>query len=604
MSVENTSHKTKQNKTYLALTADTEYWDLEADKILFLGNWCKTYQNKHIIDSLNYEVMPSPWENTEDMDISRKKAYSSYKNLIPHLADFMNKLHNMNETTKYWEIILGWWFLNFMSIMYYRYCFIKNFKELDIETYTTLKDESDYYTTHDCAEFIAVVFHNDKFVDDFNMDIFSILLSEIKTNTTINRNQPVYPNSYNKTYVRYEYKLPIGKKIKESLFNVANNVTKIIFKSPILLTYTYFPVSSFLFLTKNGKREIVFNKNRKNAPIINANKEKRLNLNIEFNNANEFETIIMKIITKFIPTAYIEGFHELQKLSKRCYPNSYKHIISSTGWYAYDLFCVFVANAQSNGSNLISIQHGGYMLTKDILWPNHELNIVDYLYTWGWSIDYSDAIIKKGAISKLNNSVSLMQNREKILFLNSAVPRYCTDFRYNSLFHDIYYEDQIIFVKNLNTNVFNSLKVRPYGNMNNAIDRYTDEFPNIKIEKIWEPHLQVSLSETRLLIIDHLASTSACEAIALNVPTIFFWRPVFDDFTDISKPIYDKLREVQIFFDSPESAASYINEIYDNIEDWWLEPKRQEAIDAFRNTFAYLPEDSDKWWLDELLSLV
>ena len=36
--------------TFVALTALSEFWDLEADKIVFLGDWCVTYGNKNIVE--------------------------------------------------------------------------------------------------------------------------------------------------------------------------------------------------------------------------------------------------------------------------------------------------------------------------------------------------------------------------------------------------------------------------------------------------------------------------------------------------------------------------------------------------------------------------
>ncbi|MDR2590991.1 MAG: LIC12162 family protein [Oscillospiraceae bacterium] len=592
----NTNVTQNNNTTFLALTADTEFWDLEADKVIFLGDWCKTYDNKHIIDKLNHETMPSPWKNADEYTSARRYVNDTYTKLLPCLATFMNELHSMNEANKYWEIILSAWLRSYIALMYHRYCYIKKMIALDVDFFTSLP-ESNIYNPH---------YNTDKFIfnavsdDTFNMTIFSLFLSKINHNIPIIRKQNKrFSNSCTKT-TGNEVK-SLTKKIKYMFFDAYVSFMNKISSKDIMLYLTYFPPKTIFYILRNGKRKIVCYRKNKELKSINSRVLLRNNLTIQFNHNNEFEVIIKDIISKHIPTIFIEGFSELTKFSEKSFKNSYKYIVSSVGWYNSDAFRVFAANSKSKGSKLISVQHGGYMLAESY-WLSFELSLVDIFYSWGWKIDYNDVVIKNGSLSKLGRDYQLTNNRKKILFINTFTYRYNTLFRNFSLHLELYYKDQIIFIQSLNSSAFNDLVVRPYRNANNAIERYIDAIPNVKLES-WDVILYDSLSETRLLVVDHLASTTACEAIAQNIPTIFFWRPIFDDFTEISKPIYEELKKVGVFHDSPESAATYINEIYNSIEDWWMESERQKAIDTFRNTFAYLREDQDKWWLNEFLNL-
>ena len=51
---------------FLATTADQRYWKTD-EKILFLGDWCTVYDQKHIWSKLDFKVFPSPWEDREKM---------------------------------------------------------------------------------------------------------------------------------------------------------------------------------------------------------------------------------------------------------------------------------------------------------------------------------------------------------------------------------------------------------------------------------------------------------------------------------------------------------------------------------------------------------
>ena len=79
----------------------------------------------------------------------------------------------------------------------------------------------------------------------------------------------------------------------------------------------------------------------------------------------------------------------------------------------------------------------------------------------------------------------------------------------------------------------------------------------------------------------------------MNIPTIIFLdkkypnglicRNMTDDF--------QKLEDAGILFFSPKSAALAINKLGNNIDQWWFQPKVQNAREDFCNKFAKNLED-------------
>ena len=54
-----------------------------------------------------------------------------------------------------------------------------------------------------------------------------------------------------------------------------------------------------------------------------------------------------------------------------------------------------------------------------------------------------------------------------------------------------------------------------------------------------------------------------------------------------SKPYFDLLKDANIFFDSPESAANHVNVIWEDVEGWWNSKKVKDAVKIFSETYAY-----------------
>lgn len=56
---------------------------------------------------------------------------------------------------------------------------------------------------------------------------------------------------------------------------------------------------------------------------------------------------------------------------------------------------------------------------------------------------------------------------------------------------------------------------------------------------------------------------------------------------------------MEFFFDTPESAGVAANQIYDDVETWWNNPERQNAVETFCERFARNSPDAAKLWAAE-----
>ena len=60
--------------------------------------------------------------------------------------------------------------------------------------------------------------------------------------------------------------------------------------------------------------------------------------------------------------------------------------------------------------------------------------------------------------------------------------------------------------------------------------------------------------------------------------------------------VWVKLEKVKIFHKNPHSAANHVQNIWENIDEWWNKPEVVEARDNFKRKYVF----SDNRPLDKL----
>ena len=88
------------------------------------------------------------------------------------------------------------------------------------------------------------------------------------------------------------------------------------------------------------------------------------------------------------------------------------------------------------------------------------------------------------------------------------------------------------------------------------------------------------------LIIETDFSTSFLENISLNIPTILLPNYHMQSFDNTVKRDCKKLFDVNICYSDSKSAAKFIMEIRDNIDEWWFSKEVQEEVSIFREKYA------------------
>ena len=328
---------------------------------------------------------------------------------------------------------------------------------------------------------------------------------------------------------------------------------------------------------------------------VKAEKKKR-QWKLHGKNTSNFEAFARSIIPKQIPTIYLEGYNILnKKIFLLPWPSRPKIIFTSNSYRSNDLFKLYSAKKTEDGASLVIGQHGGGIGTHLFaFYEKHQFDICDLYLSWGWS-DNSKPHIKPIGIFlekkkfKINCEsktsialIALRQNRQINHIYSSAIASQLLD----------YFDDQCKFIDNLDDQIKNNLILRlPLikENYSPSAERYMTRFSDISIDN---GSLDINkLFKKCKLCVSTYNSTAFLQSIAMNIPTIIFWNPNHWELKEPAKTHFNRLKEVGVFHETPESAARYINMIWQDIDSWWNNEAVKKTIIEFKNYYCRSPDN-------------
>ena len=159
---------------FLVTTANQKYWKTD-EKILFLGEWCKIYSEKHIWSNLDHETLPSPWDKYQRFDSHCTYLEGIYEKYLKVLASNLNNCHNEDRSLRYWRIITGPWLRIFIDVVYDRYLSIKSAIDSNKVTSTWIPNLNP-------EPWVAVnpnTFRSLSFIDNFNLYLYGRIIKKL-----------------------------------------------------------------------------------------------------------------------------------------------------------------------------------------------------------------------------------------------------------------------------------------------------------------------------------------------------------------------------------------------------------------------------------------
>ena len=474
-----------------------------------------------------------------------------FEQVLEQVAANLNEIHSVQHGTRYWNIFVGAWLQQFVDMVMLRM--------FDIERNThipaTALENSPANSLKQFHEYSKLT----GFVERLHYDTLFILQSNKITTITEKAASDTSP-------ITFPY-----QKLGRSF-----------------VTASYLPRKTQSALQLRLGR-IPHRIKRQGLPTTEDNSKFRHLLS----NANGSKSLqalaIIALLPKYMPSTYVEHYKELIQTEKPWSSKRYPKVIFTANRHLYDdVFNFWAAHATETGSRLVLAQHGGQFGISE--YPSfserHEIGISNRYLTWGWKSSQNSY---PGFALTINNSKKIVpKNSGNLLVVTDELWKYprsiFTDLSDKSGYLEHLANTISSFQPQIQTEVL--LRIHHAEAQSGAPQRdwWIKNLPSIAHDN-GNLSFRETLSKSRLVLIAH-NGTSIPESIALNAPTIITWNDSYMKVRKSAEAVFEALEKVGVFHHTSESAALFINSIWDDVDGWWNSAPTLDARKQFTDQYA------------------
>jgi putative transferase (TIGR04331 family) len=568
-------------KRLLIPTKDERTWKFDMP-VLFLGTWCCTKERESVWRKLNFKLA-EPYgieAQQRESDLSYVRKIEAM--LFPELCNTLNIVHGVNYSDRYWQILLGSWFRNFISLLFNRsksLMVLENLSQVN-SIIGPVKNFSYNLATVDSTDATWAV--NDNIWNHFlTLEIIKAGKLEI---IEIPEMEHLGINFFRSSEEIEKFnKISVVRNIFNSIMGLFTR------KSDALIISTYLSLKAEILLQiMLGQAPRWFVPKRFVIPWdISVTLREQASALIVKKTNDEIENVIRQLLFKLIPICYLEGYNELQTLSEKSgFPKTPRFIFTSNSFEYDEVFKIYAATESEKMTPLIYGQHGNNYGTSKYLSPTIEEITCDKFLTWGWSKEspkYVPAFLLRNASLKINSK--LPQKRLLLIehFEDHRRRTWDTHWEYRE-----FLEEQKIFLQNLSHKPYSELLLRLSSQaelFSSGDKKYWQEFDeSIQIDG-GESHIYTLFGNSKIVVHSY-DSTGLLETLSKGIPSIAFWRNGLDHLHDSVKNDYQTLIDVGIIHTSGKSAANHINYVWEDVSNWWNLSEVKSARENFCKIYA------------------
>ena len=315
------------------------------------------------------------------------------------------------------------------------------------------------------------------------------------------------------------------------------------------------------------------------------------------NSFSNFLSIILPYLLLYLFGKFLDIRRDVLELL----PISPKAIFTANSYQEDDIFKIWVAEKKEQDIPLIVGQHGGHFgIGKLNQTVDHQLLIASAFGSWGWGQFKHQNLVALPSmqLSKIKD-LEPTENGNILLVLTS-LPRYFYCHYSVPVAGQFlsYLNDQIEFCNQLEKSTKQHLELRldPTSRERDwdiksffDLANYSKNIVTSKVS-IWS-----QIKKSRLCICTS-NSTVFLETLSRNFPTLIFWDPKYNEISFEAEPFIEELVAAEILFFCPSAVAKKVNNISENVNDWWFSEKVQKARKNFCMKFAFTANDWATDW--------
>ncbi len=522
--------------------------------------------------------------NKDNIEECLSNAEGYYEEAFDHIVSLLNDYQNLYNDKDYYQLLLGDWLIQFIHQTYLKWINKENYYFIDNKIIFSIATSIEEFNTYRLTKV---------FNDNLENIIYNYINSEDLSLIQLkhfNKRQNNHQTSISLT--------PFKNLINNSIFNQKN-------KKIVLFQYLR-RNSNYQFYSKaiKWKKWIGL---KSSIPYEYSNdqidfKWRKQNLPYDKNNIN-FLNLLKILLPLLIPNSLLESFKINRTSILNLNPVRPGYLYSASGLYQQHNKLLF-AEWKKSGTKLLYHQHGGnYGLDAKHALEEYEMSSVNRYYTWGWC--------KKSKNVFSLPVPSIKVNKEKLTRILLCV----TD--YYSLGHRIHYQpmgNRIIEMHNQTLRFLEKIKSHlpldlrlPQKEYDYSIASILKSTPNLRsIDKTStrKYNMPLSYSHGNSIVVHSYLCTSWLETMGLDIPTVCFYDPEVYKFRHNAHISIEKLERVGILHKSGQDAANFINDLKNNIEEWWSSSETMDARSCFKKNYANFSNNWHVNWEKEFRSLI
>ena len=609
----------------LRVTGEKQFWGSKNNKSLYL--WATARKNDCLKGTPDgCLVMDELFSSKEDIKKAHNYCREKYYKYLPILSEKLNEMHQVQMPVDFWRIVFGFWLYRHICVTYDRFCYLEtlplekiDLKLLSRKSFSIPRDHFDYlrYFCNDRGVMQHVSLYYSLFAEGY--------FDSIDSPHEWTREERGWPNHEMGLVVRTQVPVERKQGLKEWLKKgrryiraVGRGIFRRIEKrklSPEIPNDTTEPPPIKIALCATYYTDDVMDElsERSHGAIgkIRLPKVSPLERDIDYGarksmacveTEDKYERFLIATLVLSTPQILIEYFRDYYHLySQQIANNSVLTHIVTESWSSFfpvSIYCA-IANHMTK-TKLIVQQHGASLqwLNCSLRWL--ELEACDYYITTGWKSDVENCINGGGAIFKRGKYV---HNKSMVKILHICTTR----LRYRYEFGDVNtgnaFKRYLACVKEVFELVPSSLK-RYYSVRPRKEPLFWDTEKSWEIERFGfnidrSSSMTDSMLSSRLVLIDHV-STGLGEILVLGVPFVLLYIEQFEPLADEYATLFDDLIDCGVVHKTPESLIRHIENVYDDVEGWWMSDAVQTAIAKIRDDSIGAPEQT----INCLLSLL
>ena len=551
------------------------------DPVLLLGPWCDEYSQA---EQSNQQVTSSQNQNLPAaIHQLRVLADEITHRIFPDLCAELNRLHQTDHPLRFWEYSVQLWLINFVDTI------IDRWQQIDL---VSSKYSIAGTTIHQYEELQLIPRTSNQFQflingHPWNHLIFGKIIQELS--------QIPYSTAPQPSTLKVEFgQDPSSNNFRtitrQLLQRISNSTTK---ASSVFFVQTYLPKLSELklgLILGTLPYRWYPDKTLSNKP----DSALRASIDMKIEAGDHLERFIRKTIPLQIPMSFLENFTDNQQLIKgRSLPKNPRVIFTSNLHQSSDQFMLWLGQKATTGSSVVIGQHGGVhgMIEPASREELHERQISDRYLTWGWGDGENKvfapgpALINTGirSVTKTKQKLS-----KKLLIVLDSTYRYPSMRRGMNGSRMSYLQSIGALLADLDPMPKKVALVRPYRGQEQFDDShlpyFEQNFPEITIDSGSTPI--ENLWNSSKLVVTTSIGTTYIQTIHRKIPTLIVLDPKSSNLSSRALPSFQNLERIGVYHSSFLSAAKFINSIWSDVDQWWLDPAVQGALDKFMNQFG------------------